>query len=46
MLRTILTFALLGLGYAVFAATFRPRRCSGSCGGCANACDPKGDHHA
>jgi len=46
MLRAIITFALLGVGYALFAATFRPKKCSGNCGSCANACHPEGDHHA
>ena len=42
MLRTILTFMLLGAGYALFAATFRSKKCSGNCGGCANACHTDG----
>ena len=46
MIKTILIFTLLGVGYAVFGATFRPKKCAGNCGGCANACHPEGDHHA
>jgi hypothetical protein len=40
MIKSILIFTLLGVGYAVFAATFRPKKCAGNCGGCAlGACE-------
>jgi hypothetical protein len=45
MLRTILSFTLLAVGYAAFAALFRNKSCSGNCGACGSgSCELK-EHH-
>ena len=43
MLRTILPFVLLAVGYAAFAWSFRNKRCSGRCGSCDHSCHSAGD---
>jgi len=43
MLRTILSFTLLAVGYAAFAVLFRNKACAGDCGSCAGSCESTGD---
>ena len=45
MLRTIIAFMVLSVGYAAFAALFRNKSCDGNCGGCGSgSCELK-EHH-
>jgi len=45
MTRAILGMAILGVLFAVFAALYRDKTCSGNCGACHGTCKATGEHY-
>lgn len=45
MIRALLSMAILGVFYAVFAVLYRNKSCSGHCGGCSGTCRVTGEKY-